>query len=115
MKKFISVLIAAAMLFMLCSCGQKETVAFVGFYSVDATEDDFIVVVQDLGGIYDELYDEKGVHLKLGKNTVICDAEGNEISQSDLEIGATLRITYDGTLAKKNPKTIKAIKIEKIN
>lgn len=118
MKKVFSAILVLSMLFMLCSCkdsnADEGSSAIIGFYSVNATEDDFIVVVQNLGGVYDELYDENGIHIKFKGDDVIFDSEGNEISRADLKIGDALEITYDGTLAKKNPKTIKALKVKKI-
>ena len=118
MKRVFAVLLAVSMLFMLCSCKEKapaEECAVVASFSVKSTDKDFIVEVQNLGGVYEELYDKEGLHIKFaGGKDVILDKDGNPISRDDLEFGDTLRINYDGTLAKKNPKTIKAVSVEKI-
>ena len=114
MKKILAILMSVSMLLLLASCGGKdETYEIIASYSVNSTEDDFMVYVQDLGGVYKELYDENGIHVKLDKEAKILDSEGNEISQSDLHIGDTLKISYSGKLVKKNPKTIKVYEITK--
>lgn len=118
MKKFLAFLTAALMLFALCSCGgggdKQENAEIMAFYSVNATDKDFIVEVQKLGGVYDELYDAKGLYIKFKGDEEIYDKDGNKITRDKLNIGDTLKITYDGTLAKKNPKTIKAVKVQKV-
>ena len=117
MKRIIAFLIAFTIIFGLCSCtDEKEANAeIIAAYSVNSTEDDFIVVVQDLGGVYSELYDSEGIHIKFkgGKENIV-DEEGNALTADDLEPGDMLRVSYNGTLAKKNPKTIKAVKVTKI-
>lgn len=118
MKRFPAFLIAVLMLLTLCSCGgsgeKQANAEIMASYSVKATEKDFIVEVQKLGGVYDELYDEKGIYIKFSGDEEIYDKDGNKIERKDLFIGDTLKITYDGTLAKKNPKTIKAVKVQKV-
>ena len=47
----------------------------------------------------------------IGGKDKIYDANGNELTREDLTVGATLEISYDGKLAKNNPKTIKAYKV----
>lgn len=114
MKKILAILMSVSMLLMLSSCGNKdETYEIIASYSVNSTEEDFIVYVQDLGGVYKVLYDENGLHLKLDKDAKIVDAEGNEITQGDLRVGDTLKVSYSGKLIKKNPKTIKVYEITK--
>lgn len=109
---------AFTMIFVLCSCANEKdgSAEIISFYSVNSTDDDFIVVVQDLGGVYSELYDSEGIHIKFkgGKENIV-DEEGNALTAEDLEPGDMLRISYDGTLAKKNPKTIKSVKVTKIS
>jgi hypothetical protein len=118
MKKVLAVSLALFMLFMCCSCGssnEKATSSIVANYSVKSTKDDFIVEVQNLGGVYADLYDANGIHITFkGGFDQIYDKDGNRISREDLNYGDSLEIQYDGTLAKNNPKTIKAYKIIKM-
>ena len=117
MKRVFAVLLAVSMLFMLCSCKNNapaEECAIVASYSVKSTGKDFVVEVQNLGGVYEELYDRNGLYIKFRDGEKIFDKDGNPISREDLSFGDTLRINYDGKLAKNNPKTIKAISVEKI-
>lgn len=122
MKKVISIMLALALcLFAFASCkGGDEKDAenastIVGNYSIknfeDDDNDDFIVEIQDLGGVYSELYDKNGLYIKFKGDEQIVDKEGNPVSRDDLTIGTTLQISYTGELVKKNPKTIKAYKI----
>lgn len=121
MKKVISVCLIVLMgLLTLTSCGnsQKEEDActIVANYSVhnfddDAADKEFIVEIQNLGGVYKELYDEDGLYIKFKNGEKIVDTEGNPVDRDDLTIGTTLQISYDGKLAKNNPKTIKAYKV----
>lgn len=120
MKKIVSViLIALAGLFLLCSCGastanEENASTIIANYSIKNSDDDksFIVEVQNLGGVYEELYDENGLYIKfVGGKDKIYDADGKEISRANLTVGATLEISYDGKLAKNSPKTIKAYKV----
>lgn len=121
MRRIVSVCLIVLMgLLTLTSCGnsQKEEDActIVANYSIrnfddDATDKEFIVEVQNLGGVYKELYDENGLYIKFKNGEKIVDAEGNDVQRSDLKAGTTLQISYDGKLTKNNPKTIKAYKI----
>ena len=115
MKKVISVILIAVMgLLVLASCGNgsdstSETAStIIANYSIKNSDDskDFIVEVQDLGGVYSKLYDKFK-----GGSDKIYDSDGKEISRDALKIGATLEISYDGKIAKKSPKTIKAYKV----
>lgn len=119
MKKLLAAVIAFVMIFSLSSCSQKgnnnkELNQIVASYSIKSDENNFIVEVQKLGGVYDELYDEDGLYIKLAKDAKIFDADEKEITVDDLFVGNTLVISYDGTLSKKNPKTIKAYEIKRI-
>lgn len=120
MKKIISILLVAfSVLLLFTSCGttaedEKNASTIIANYSIKNAEDEknFIVEVQNLGGVYDELYDKDGLYVKfVGGKDKIYDAEGKELSRDDLATGATLEISYDGKLAKKSPKTIKAYKV----
>ena len=120
MKKIISLTLVVLMgLFMLTSCGTtaddvENASTIIANYSIKNAEDDknFIVEVQDLGGVYKELYDKDGLYIKfVGGKDKIYDADGKELTRDDLVTGATLEISYDGKLAKKSPKTIKAYKV----
>lgn len=116
MKRTVAVILAVlAMLFVFTSCGSDKMPQdqIVGFYSVHSTDKDFMVHFDSKVGAYAELYDENDVHIKLKSGAKILDAQGNEIKASDINIGEALVITYDGKLAKKNPKTIEAYKIQK--
>jgi len=116
MKKILAVLLTALMLLTLVSCSGKEDEQYeiVASYSMGESEDDFVVYVQDLGGVYEELYDEKGLYIKMKKDAKIYDSEGNEITKDDLKLGDTLVLNYTGKLIKNNPKTIKVNKITKL-
>lgn len=116
MKKIIAAVVSVIIVLGLTACGEKETpekyAAVVGAYSINSTDKKFILEVQDLGGIYSEVYDKNGVIIEFyGGKDNIYDKDGKRISRSDLTIGSTLEVQYDGTLAKNNPKTIKAYKI----
>lgn len=120
MKKIISLTLVVLMgLFMLTSCGtasddEANASTIIANYSIKNADDDknFIVEVQDLGGVYKELYDKDGLYIKfVGGKDKIYDADGKELTREDLTTGATLEISYDGKLAKKSPKTIKAYKV----
>lgn len=121
MKKAISVILIAVMgLLILASCGNgfdgasEAASTIIANYSIKNSDDskDFIVEVQDLGGVYSDLYDKDGLYVKFkGGSDKIYDSDGKEISRDDLKVGATLEISYDGKLAKKSPKTIKAYKV----
>lgn len=118
MKKTVSALLAVlALLFLMTSCGSSkdnaERAQVIGFYSVHSTPNDFMVHFDSKVGAYEELYDENDVHIKLKSGAKILDAQGNEIKASDLKIGDALIITYDGTVAKDNPKTVNAFEIQK--
>ncbi|MBQ3129008.1 MAG: hypothetical protein IJC13_08250 [Clostridia bacterium] len=119
MKKAFALFLSVLMLFSLAACGNNlskdEDAAIVAFYSVKSAEGEFIVEVQNLGGVYSELYDENGIYIKFaGSGEEIYDKEGNKLSREDLNYGDTLEIHYNGELYRKNPKTIKATKIVKI-
>ena len=120
MKKIVSVALVVFLgLFLFSSCGsnsdgEENANTIIANYSINNTEDskDFIVEVQDLGGVYSDLYDKNGLYVKFkGGSDKIYDADGNELSREDLTIGATLEISYDGKIVKDNPKTIKAYKV----
>ncbi|HAX82939.1 MAG TPA: hypothetical protein DCY15_00050 [Ruminococcaceae bacterium] len=120
MKRVISLTLIALMgLFMLTSCGttandEANASTIIANYSIKNSEDDksFIVEVQQLGGVYDDLYDKDGLYVRfVGGKDKIYDADGKELTRADLAIGATLEISYDGKLAKNSPKTIKAYKV----
>lgn len=116
MKRIFALISAVIMLFMCASCGSTpdEDAAIMAFYSVKSYEGDFIVEVQDLGGVYDDLYDKDGIYITFADGEAIFDKEGNKITQEDLSYGDTLEIHYNGKLYRKNPKTIKAFKIVKV-
>ena len=114
MKKLTAFLLAVMMLFGCAACGDnnEEETSILAFYSVKSAQGEFIVEVQDLGGVYSELYDETGIYIKFkGSEEKIYDSEGKEITRDDIQIGDTLQIFYSGKLSSKNPKTIKATKV----
>lgn len=111
-KKVLAVLMALTMLFLLASCsGKNEPYPEIMASFVHCENDDFVIYVQNLGGVYDELFEEDGLHVKLVKNAKIYDIDGNEINKEDIRTGQTLKIAYSGKLVKKNPKTIKVYEI----
>lgn len=120
MKKVFSAFLAVAMLFACASCTKsnetpEDASAIIAAYSIKSENGEFIVEVQNLGGVYDDLYDTNGIYIKFdGGNDNIYDSDGNKISRKDLNYGDSLQIYYSGKLAKKNPKTIEAYKIVKI-
>lgn len=118
MKKILALIMAFAMLFLLSACGDEQDVQhdeIMAAYSIKNIDSkDFIVEVQNMGGVYEQLYDANGIVIKFRKGAKLVDSEGNEIKREDINYGDTLIISYDGTLAKKNPKTIKAYKVTKI-
>ena len=120
MKKIVSIALVVSMaLFLFSSCvgnssGEENANTIIANYSINNSEDskDFIVEVQDLGGVYSDLYDKNGLYVKFkGGSDKIYDADGNELSREDLAVGTTLEISYDGKIVKDNPKTIKAYKV----
>lgn len=120
MKKIVSIALVVFMgLLLLSACSsnsedEKNANTIIANYSINNSEDskDFIVEVQDLGGVYSDLYDKNGLYVKFkGGSDKIYDADGNELSREDLAVGTTLEISYDGKIVKDNPKTIKAYKV----
>lgn len=115
MKKLTAFLLAVMMVFVCAACGDttsEEDAAIHAFYSIKSAQGEFIVEVQDLGGVYSELYDENGIYIKFkGSKEKIYDSEGNEISRDSLNYGDTLEIHYNGKLSSKKPKTITATRI----
>lgn len=116
MKKVIALLLAVMMIFSCTACSDEpeELSVIQATYSVKSVEGEFIVEVQDLGGVYSELYDQNGIFITFKDGEKIYDVEGNEISRDDLIVGSTLEIHYNGKLKDKSPKTIEAYKIVKI-
>ena len=120
MKKLFSAILAVSMLFICVGCSSSknddQVNSIVATYSVKSADGDFIVEVQDLGGVYSELYDKDGITIKFsGKSDEIYDKDGNKLERSDLSYGDTLEIQYSGQLPSKSPKTIKAIKVIKMS
>lgn len=120
MKKYISfalIVLMSLVLFSSCDSTANDTTeasTIIANYSIKNSEDDknFIVEVQNLGGVYEDLYDEDGLYIKfVGGKDKIYDTDGKELTRDDLKTGTTLEISYNGKLAKKNPKTIKAYKV----
>lgn len=114
MKKATAVFVIFALIFSLAACSdssEKGQASIMASYSIKSTADDFIVEVQNLGGVYDELYDTEGIYIVFSGEDEIYDADGKKISRSELNIGSTLQIDYSGKLEKKKPKTIQAYKI----
>lgn len=116
MKRIVASVLAVLMLFMCAACSNEtdEVAVIQATYSIKSLSGEFIVEVQDLGGVYSELYDTEGIYIKFNGEEKIYDAEGNEISREDLVVGNTLEIHYSGKLSKKNPKVITAYKVVKI-
>ena len=117
MKKTAALVLAVLMLFVCvaCSSDDSDEVATIQVtYSLKSLEGEFIVEVQDLGGVYSELYDENGIYIKFKNGEKIYDKDGKEISREDLFVGDTLEIHYNGKLSDKNPKTITAYKVVKM-
>lgn len=117
MKRLIAAFCVIVMVFSLSACNSKKAAneeydQIIASYSKKIDDKVCLVRVQNLGGVYDELYDKDGLKVKLYSKAKILDAEGKEISIDDLFVGNTLIISYDGTLSKKNPKTIKAYEIK---
>lgn len=121
MKKIVVFLLAVMMVFVCVACGDssdngEEAATILAFYSVKSAEGEFIVEVQNLGGVYSEMYDENGIYIKFkGSEEKIFDSQGNPISREDINYGDTLEIHYSGKLSSKNPKTIKAYKVVDIS
>ena len=117
MKKTASVILAVlAVLFVFTSCDKKDNgkrEQVIGFYSVHSTDKDFMVHFDQKIGAYEILYDENDVHIKFKNGAKILDENGNTIKQSDLRIGDALIITYDGTVAKNNPKTVEVFEVQR--
>lgn len=120
MKRIVSLAIVVLMsLTLFSSCGTtaektEQTSTIIANYSIKNADDDkdFIVEVQNLGGVYEDLYDKDGLYVKfVGGKDKIYDADGKELTRDNLETGATLEISYNGKLAKNSPKTIKAYKV----
>ena len=109
MKRVLAAFMALSMLFMLASCGKDsdEPLPEIVASLTEFTEDECILYVQNLGGVYSELYDEEGLYVKFAKDAKIYDSEGNEITREDLRFGQTVKVKYSGKLIKKHPKTIK--------
>ena len=82
MKRFVSLtLVVLIGLFMLSSCGmtandEANASTIIANYSIKNGDDkNFIVEVQDLGGVYKELYDKDGLYIKfIGGKDKIYDA-----------------------------------------
>lgn len=116
MKKVSAFIFAVLMLFTCASCASEPTqedAVIIAFYSVKSAQGEFIVEVQDLGGVYSELYDKDGIYIRFADEEVVFDKEGNKLKREDLAYGDTLEIHYNGKLQRKNPKTIKAFKVIK--
>ena len=115
MKKLTAFLLAVMMIFVCAACGDTtngEDAAIHAFYSIKSAQGEFIVEVQDLGGVYSELYDKEGIYIKFkGSEEKVYDSQGNIISRDSLNYGDTLEIHYNGKLSSKKPKTITATKI----
>lgn len=117
MKKIAALVLAVLMLFACVACGSdknEEVATIQATYSLKSLEGEFVIEVQDLGGVYSELYDKNGIYIKFKDGEKIYDKEGKEISREDLIVGDTLEIHYNGKLSKKNPKTITAYKVVKM-
>lgn len=117
MKRIIALTASLLMVLALCSCGKTETPedysAIFASYSVKSENGKFIVEVQDLGGVYDELYDSDGIVIKFYDKEKLTDRAGNTITPGDINYGDTLEIRYSGKLKKNHPKTIKAYEVIK--
>lgn len=112
MKRVLAAFMALSMLFMLASCGKDdEPLPEIIASLTEYTEDECILYVQDLGGVYSELYDAEGLHVKFAKDAKICDSKGNELTREDMRYGQTVKVKYSGKLIKKHPKTIKVYEI----
>lgn len=116
MKRVLAAFMALSMLFMLSSCKDKnEPMPEIIASLTEFTEDECILYVQDLGGVYSELYDAEGLHVKFAKDAKIYDSKGNELTREDMRYGQTVRVKYSGKLIKKHPKTIKVYEFTAIN
>ncbi len=118
MKKIIAVVMVLAMLFgcVACTSGKKhatdETYEIMANFSKLDDRGNIVVMVQDLGGVYEELYSQDGLVLKfIGSDDEIYDDKGNKMDVDKFNCGDSVKITYDGKLAKNNPKTIKVYKV----
>lgn len=120
MKKLFSAVLAVSMLFLCVGCSSSKdnvkTNSIVASYSIKSVDGEFIVEVQDLGGVYTDLYDKNGIKIEFkGKSDEIYDKNGNKLERKDLTYGDSLEIQYSGQLPSKSPKTIKAIKVVKMS
>ena len=87
MKKLFAVFCIIVMVFSLSACGSKkaeneELNQIFASYSEKLGSKSCVVMVQKLGGVYDELYDEDGLKVKLDSKAKILDADGKEESIS---------------------------------
>lgn len=123
MKKTIALLMSVLLLFTLVSCSSSkgnsedsnEQYEIMANFSKIDKKGNIVVAVQNLGGVYEELYDKNGLVLKfINGEDEIYDSDGKKINSSELECGDSLVINYDGKLAKNNPKTIRVYKISKL-
>ena len=131
MKKILSVLLVIVLAFGFSACGKKYTdeeiksekesgglFDFHCYYSVQNSDrEDDEILVHFPNDVYDE---DKDVFYDADAETVIIfsgekkfydDKTGQEIAEKDIEYGQLLRVVYDGTAYKKNPVTVKAVKV----
>lgn len=134
MKKTVSILLAAVMLFCFCSCKEKnpyeehsydqmksevaehkDVSNFICFYSVDnedRTDDEILVTLSS--NIFEEDAESESVDAKItfsGDKKFFDSKTGNLIDEEDIDIGNELEVYYSGEVEGKNPTVIKAYKV----
>lgn len=131
MKRFVSIILAVVFVFGFSACGKKYTdeeiksekesgnlFDFHCYYSVQNSDrEDDEILVHFPNDVYDSkedvFYDENNetVIIFSGEKKFYDDETGEEIAEKDLEYGQLLRVVYDGTAYKKDPVTVKAVKV----
>lgn len=120
MKKIVAILMSVVLFFGCVACSSQkskipdETFEVMGSFS-RVEDGKFIVMFQNLGGIYEELYDKNGTVLKfINGDDEIYDTDGKKIQASELLCGNTLKISYDGKVYDGKNKTMKVYSVTKI-
>ena len=112
-------LLLAAALVCLVSCGGKALEGTKNTEGEDMQDTDGVVMLAEITGIDEYIVAEVveseytyGTHWVITtENTVFYGADGKRISRSDLAVGNTVQITYNGQVMLSYPPKIVATKI----